>query len=348
MPLHAFDGTTGVKMKQFLFFAIVAGAVLLAACVPVAMPTVAPTAASTRPAILRIELPVDVDIADLPRVIAADSLRDMGYTVEPLDFQDNTLSVQSLVQGDLDIGYIGAGITWPAVQKGAPIVTILDGTLDSGMVIVPPAIQECSDLDGKKIGVPSLTSNRALLLRKYIRETCPEVEFEPIVISNQTNQLIALSTGQIDGATVQNATFRKFQAAENTDLHPLVSFAQVFPGLGGAQMVTRRALLEQYPETVKDYIRADLMARRSLRDPQVLADALIEYVKMEPAEAKETADIFYNQGLWDLNGGITPERTQAHIEFLLESEIITPGLDPKVAVADSFVNEVLGELGRQE
>ena len=41
---------------------------------------------------LRIEVPTDVDITDLPRMMAADTLKEMGYTVEPLDFQDNTLS----------------------------------------------------------------------------------------------------------------------------------------------------------------------------------------------------------------------------------------------------------------
>ena len=33
---------------------------------------------------------------------------------EPLDFNDNTVSVQALAQGSLDIGFVGSGTAWTA------------------------------------------------------------------------------------------------------------------------------------------------------------------------------------------------------------------------------------------
>jgi ABC-type nitrate/sulfonate/bicarbonate transport system substrate-binding protein len=344
-----FHAPREVRMKR-LTVSIVSVTLLLVACAPsIVMPTAsAPTATPLRPAVLRIELPTEPDISDLPRVMAADTLREMGYTIEPLDFQDNALAIQALVQGNSDFGFVGAGVAWPAIQKGAPLVSILDGTLDSGMVVVGAEIQECADLNGKRIGVPSLNSNRALLLRKYVAETCPEVEFEPVIISNQTNQLIALETEQIDAATVQNGTFRKFQAGRDADLHVLVSYADVFPGLGGAQWQTRRAFLEEYPETVKDLIRADLLARRKLQDAQVFAEALVKYLKMEPTEAKEIGELFYDQKLWDPDGGMTPERVSANLDFIVEAGILEPGLKPEEVAATEPLNAVLEEIGRVE
>jgi ABC-type nitrate/sulfonate/bicarbonate transport system substrate-binding protein len=226
-------------------------------------------------------------------------------------------------------------------------MTVLDSNSDSGVIVTTPDIQECSDMDGKAIAVPGLTSNRTLLFFKYIEEKCPGTLVEPVVIQSQTSQLAALTTGQVQMAGVQGSTFRRLQMSGPTDLHVLVSFGKEFPGLGGSQFIARRDFIEKYPGAVRDVIREVLLARRRLQDPQVFADALVKYLKMEPGEAQTMAQGFYDQNLWNLNGGLTLQSTQANLDFLVESELVEPGLEPKDVVDLAPLNDVLAEIGRQ-
>jgi ABC-type nitrate/sulfonate/bicarbonate transport system substrate-binding protein len=242
---------------------------------------------------------------------------------------------------------VPSAYSWTAIQKGAPIVTVLDANQDSGVIVVGPEIQQCSDLDGKKVAVPGLTSNRTLLFFKYIDENCPGADVEPIVIQSQTNQLMGVQTRQVEIALVQGSTFRKLQMSGPTDLHLLASFGKEFPGLGGSLYITRRDLVEQHPDVVRDLIRETLLARRSLQDPKVFADALVKYLKMDPSDAANMANSFYDQGLWNLNGGLNSANIKANLEFLLESDLLDPGLEPEDVVDASLLNSVLDEIGRR-
>ncbi len=339
-------------MKYLVQFFVPALCLAFAACAPmsVAMPTTAPAntvPATARPAEIRIELPIDPDLADLPRAMAADALREKGYIVHAFEFDDNALSIQALVQGHLDFSHVPSSYSWTAIQKGAPIVTVLDTNSDSGVIVVGPEIQKCSDMDGKSIAVPGLTSNRTLLFYKYIEKNCPGTHVEPVIIQSQASQLMGVTAGQVEIAGVQGSTFRKLQMSGPTDLHVLVSFGKEFPGLGGSQFVTRRDLIEKHPEVVEDLIREVLLARRKLQDPEVFADALVKYLKMEPQEAETMARGFFDQNLWTLDGGLSRERIQANIDFLVESDVLEPGLAPADVVDLAPLNAVLDEIESQ-
>jgi ABC-type nitrate/sulfonate/bicarbonate transport system substrate-binding protein len=308
---------------------------------------VAPTPASTRLQTLRIELPADVDVADLPRMMAADTLREQGYTVEALDFQDNALSVQALSQGEVDFSFAGTGIAWKAIQEGAKIASLLDGSLNQASLVVTSNIRQCSDLDGKRVVVPSVTSNRALFLSKYIEKNCPAAKIEQVVIASQNNSLIAMTSGQVDGAVIDYSAMLAFEKKENAGIHALVRFLTEFPGLSGAHIVTRRDLLEQHPEVVQDFIRASLSARTRLQDPQVFEEQLVKYLKLEPDEAKASLLLFSPQDLWSMDGGLTTESIQINLDFLEEAGSIEPGLKPTDVADLAPLDAVLAELGRK-
>jgi ABC-type nitrate/sulfonate/bicarbonate transport system substrate-binding protein len=137
-----------------------------------------PTTAPARPSVLRVELPNDPEIPDIARAMTVEAMRELGYTVETVELNDNTQSMQALEQGDLDIGNVNIAIGWSAIQQGAKSITILDDRTDLPILLATEGIQKCSDLDRKRVGVSSLTSTQALMIEQYVAQECPGVRTE--------------------------------------------------------------------------------------------------------------------------------------------------------------------------
>lgn len=331
-------------MKHLLLVVVTAITFLVVAC---AAPTPTPTPVPARLQTLRIELAADPDVSDVPRMMAADALRKMGYTIEPVDLNDNALSAQALEQGDLELGYISNGIAWAAVQKGAKLVTVFDDAGEVRILLTRADIQKCSDLNGKRVAVPLPSSTQALMLDGYLARTCREAQVERMVMSGTGARMAALLANQLEGATVDLDNLIELERQGDTSLHALAIFSDEFPGLRAASEVTSRSLTEKYPETVKDMIRAGLVARRQVHDPQVLSDALVKYLQMEPEQARTVAEGYLEQNVWDVNGGFTPEIIQENIDFLVKANALQPGLTPGDVADLSFLNAVLDEIGRK-
>jgi len=91
-------------MRKFLLFTT-----LLLAVIAVACSTLAPTAPATNatPRVLetlRFSLNGPPDVLDVPRLMAIDTLKAQGYTVEQTQFADQNVIVAALLKGDLDFG----------------------------------------------------------------------------------------------------------------------------------------------------------------------------------------------------------------------------------------------------
>lgn len=309
--------------------------------------TPAATGGPTRLQTLRIELPVDASLSDLSRLMAADTLRAQGYTVEAVDLNDNALSVQALEQGDLDLAYISNGVAWTAIARGAKIRTILDDVNDTRVLVVAPGITTCQDLQGKKVAVAGTNSTQALLVKKYISTTCPEVKIELVVMASNSSRLIALAAGQVDAATVNLTEELGYEYSNKTKLNRLSGYSDLSKNLRGASQVIRLELIEKYPETAKDIVRALLQARRDLQDPQVLKEKAIQYLKMEPADAEILGKSFLEQKIWDLNGGYTPQILQRNLDFFVETGGVPEGLKVEQLADLTILNAVLDEIGRK-
>lgn len=327
------------------FVLLVLAAVALAACGPTTTP--APTAGPARVQTLRMELPVDASMSDLSRLVAADMLRAKGYTVEAVDLNDNALSVQALEQGDLDLAYISNGVAWTAIARGAKLRTILDDVTDNRVLAVTPGITLCQDLNGKRVAVPGLGSTQALLIKRYVSTKCPEAKIELVVMASNTSRLIAITAGQVDAATINLTDVLGYETAQKTKVNLLSEYSGQAKNLRGASQVTRLELIEKYPETAKDIVRALLQARRELQDPQVLTEKAVHYLKMDPEEATVLGKSFLENQIWDLNGGYTPQVLQNNLDFFIETGAVPAGVKVEQIADMTIQNAVLEEIGRK-
>jgi NitT/TauT family transport system substrate-binding protein len=319
---------------------------LIAACNP-ALPTVQDPSSGDRSGTMRVEVPADADVADIPLLMAVESLKEQGYTLETMSFSDTAIEVTAMAKGDLDISGTNNQIAWAAISQGAPLFTFIDKSANTFMTICGKEITACADLDGKSVAVPSMSSVSGAMFSAYVEFNCPDANPRIVIVSGGSNRTAALIAGEVDVAMQDFDDLVKLERERPGEFHALVAFAQEFPGLQINSQVVRRDFAEQHPEMVRDVIRALFTARRALQDPQVLREAIVEYLDLETDRAQQMADTYLAQGIWDASGTYSLESVQATLDFLREHGDLPPDLTAGDVADLSYYDAVLDEIGRR-
>jgi NitT/TauT family transport system substrate-binding protein len=226
------------------------------------------------------------------------------------------------------------------------IATLSGGISGAGNAILVPAnssVQSLSDLKGKTISVPFVSTANAMLLRALLN-----LGWDPskdVTIITQTPEVAgtALRSGQIDA----HADFVPFG-----ELFPFRGFARkIFDGSStnvttthGIQ--TRSDFAEKYPELVVAYLKATLEADRLLRqEPEEYSEKLARWTGVE-------AEVYYAfhgpQGIQTRDFTLKPEFVEAIRQALQTAKVlkkIKRDLDLASFVDDKFIRRAAREFG---
>lgn len=291
---------------------------------------------------------VNLDVRDVPLLIALDDLAAQGYTIEKTYLASSALIADALGRGDADIGLLNNQTMWIAVTKGAPVRTIAGFTASTTVLAARAEIRTCRDLDGKRFAVAATRGLSPELLNLYLRQHCPGVAPRFLVIPESAGRAAALLAGEIDAEVVAREELLKLQLEAPGKFHEIMSYASTFPAVQVEGLHVRRQWAEENPERVKDFLRALLRAHRMVAaTPQFLYDEAVKRLSLEPAVARAVGEAHLRMGIWNANGGLTSENIQNTIAFLTRIAALPPAT--KVTdVADLFyLNAVLDEIGRQ-
>ena len=317
--------------------------VVVAAC----SGTSAPEPGQSRPQTIRMEIPAEPDVSDVPRLMARETLQRAGYIVEATAFRDNVIAIQALVTGQTDIAVASLPGALAAMQQGANISIIMEGGAQTRSLMTAPEIARCADLHLKQVAVPNLVSAQTLAFRRYIATHCPGTDVKTVIIAGADNRLAALLSRRTDGAILDLMAVLEVQRQGKTKFNLLSTFNADIPGLAGAGVVAPRAFLDRYPDTAKDILRAWVLAFRAVQDPAVLAREIETRLGFERDRAAMAAEAYLTRKVWDLNGGLAEGFMQRNIDFAVEMGAITPGLAPDAVADRRYLAAVLSEIGRK-
>lgn len=341
-------------MSRIIILISVLLCVLAVACAaprpnaPNAPLTASPTAAPAKSGTIRIDVPADADVADIPWLMAIDSLEEQGYTTETISFSSAALSVTAMTQGDIDMATTTNQVAWAAVGKGAPVASFMDKAANTSMIITGQDVQTCADWDGKSVAIPNVSSVSGVLFNTYMEMHCPDTQPEAVMLSGGSNRTAALLAGAVDAAAQDLDDLIRIEQDRPGDFRVTIDFAQEFPRVHIYSYAMSRDFAEQHPEIVKDVIRAVLTARRSLQDPQVLRDAISKYMELEPDRAQQMADTYLAQEVWDVSGAHVLEMVQATLDFLQTQGTLPAELSPEDVADLSYLDAVVDEIGPPE
>ncbi|MCL4486748.1 MAG: ABC transporter substrate-binding protein [Chloroflexi bacterium] len=289
-----------------------------------------------------------LDIRDVPFLMALDSLKAQGYTIDAVDVSSSSLAAAALARGDADIASFNNQTAWDAIAKGTPVRTIMGRYVTSPLIGATQAVKTCADLDGKSVALSGTTGVSPALFNEYVKQTCPGSKPQIVVIASAPTRSAALLSGNVDAAQIESQDAVELDRTAPGRFHTLVALAKVFPQVQSGGIHARVDWANQNADVVKDFVRALLFADRKVNDnPQVLYDESVKRLGIDPEVAKQAGEIQFGYNTWDRNGGLTAENIQSTLDFLGKIDPTLNGLHTQDVADLSYLSEVLDEIGRK-
>jgi len=290
----------------------------------------------------------NVDVRDVPMLIALDALEAQGYTVETTLLSNSSLIAEGLAQGEADIGLFNNQTSWNAIHKGAGLRTVAQSVSSTTVFAARKEIESCAGLQGKAVGLANTAGLSPAVLNLYLQENCPGTEPQFLVIPESAGRTAALLAGELDAALMPGEELLKLQQMSRGGFHALYTAGKAYPHILQDGLHVRREWAEENPEIVKDFLRALLNANRQVREnSQLLYEEAAKRLELDPAVVKPVVDAHLHNGIWDVNGGLTAQSVQDTIDFLVEIEKLPEGLKVEEVADLSYLNTVLDEIGRK-
>lgn len=347
-------------MHRFYVLTLIALAALVFGCMPISpaaapapttttVPTTPTTAAgAARTGTLRFYDLANIDVRDVPLLMAFDDLEAQGYKVEKTYVANSTLLAAALARGDADLSVFNTQTAWKAIGKDAPIKTIAQFTGGTTVLASKSEIRDCGELAGKRVGVAATSGTSPALLDLYLKDKCGGAVPEFIVITESVGRRAALLAGELDAAVMPVEELIKLRDEAPDKYHELIPLSKTFPNVQVDAIHIREGLAQENSEMVKDFLRAMLKANRAVvAEPSLLIDQAVKRLELDAATARKISEAHLANGIWDANGGLTEENVRGTIDLYRE----IGALEGEIKVEDvadlSFLNAVLDEMGRE-
>lgn len=327
-------------MKRFTTH-MVAMSALLAACAagPLAVPT-------PEPVRIRVAFTSAADASDLPIFLAQEELRKAGYLVENKFFDGNDLAVEAITRGDADFAHGAVRSFWVAMEKAAPITTVMGNDGNSWTITARTDIKRCEDLAGKRFAIHSQTAIGTLMAKHYVRTTCPSAEPNYLIVANAANRVAAMLAGEIDATPLSAEDIVALNAKAPGRFHTIVEFAKTLPGLMIAGTYVNKDFEAKQPAAVKAYVRALLQARRAIEADAAFTQSEMARLKLaDPGDVALIDRVFREQRVWDPNGGMSRTALQASLDYLFAIGDLKTRIEPSMVANFAHLDEALAALG---
>ncbi len=299
-----------MRLRNSTFGAVLAVALLTAACGGDSSPSTSTTAGT--------EAPTTVRLGFFPNVTHATALVGVESGIFKSALGANTLgtktfnagpaAVEALFSGALDATYIGPNPAINAhVQSGGEAIRIISGATSGGaLLVVKPSINAPADLKGKKIASPQRGGTQDVALRFWLKENKLTADLQgggdvSIVPQENAQTLETFRSGQIDGGWVPEPWATRLVQEGGGKV--LLDERTLWPEgrFVTTHLIVRTKFLKEHPDAVRRLVEGQVQAN--------------ELVNGNPAEAKRLV----NQAITTITGkGVAPavlEASWKNMEF---------------------------------
>jgi ABC-type nitrate/sulfonate/bicarbonate transport system substrate-binding protein len=306
------------------------------------------TTAPRKSGTIRVSLQGALSAREVPWMMALDSLREQGYTVEVVSLGRSDLIPEALLRGDLHFGSVNPNVLWVAIAKGADLRTIGAKNNLVFRLAAKPDIRTCRDLDGRAVAFNTTRATNKAMFDAYVRRQCPGITPRVVIVGESANRVVALQSGEIDSAMLELDEWLYLEEHAPGRFHILVNIAEEFSEIQNSSFAVSNRWATENPEVVKDLLRTMLTVyRRVVENPRLLQEENAKRLSMDAVGARKLADAFLAANVWDLNGGWTAATVRNTMEFLVSQGSVPAGLEADDVADLSYLNAVLDEIGRR-
>ncbi len=296
---------------------------------------------------ISIAYPSIADFQDLPSLMALDRLTEAGYTIVPTFFAQPELAVEALASGQADFGFGSSRTFWAGIQQGGSFTTIMEQSSNGWSIVGLTEIVDCDDIDGRRLAFHSEGSVAKAMTDAFIRQNCPEITPEVLIIPGSENRAAAMLAGQIDVTPLEPADVVQLLQKAPDRFHVVVDFAASLPDLMTSGVYVNLDYAAEHPHAVEDLLTALLSTHRRLAaDPNVLIGETTTRLGIDAASVPAILEAHLRIDSWDVNGGLTREAVEYSLEFYVQNGSLEPGLTADDVADLAYLTTVLQAMGR--
>ena len=198
--------------------------------------------------------------------------------------------MSSFSAGDLDIGYVGTApcLTF-AGQRMADVKIVAQANTGGTSLIVRPGldVKEITDLEGRTIAVPGLSTVQDFLLHRALEKAGMEPSQVRKTVLKPPEMLPALAGAQVDAALAWEPypSMARAQGAGRT----LLSSREIWPDHPCCMVVADSAFIEKNPDAVRRFVAAHVKATRYIRDNRLEAADMAHLFTGQPTDVVRAA-----------------------------------------------------------
>ncbi|MHA2020795.1 MAG: ABC transporter substrate-binding protein [Candidatus Thorarchaeota archaeon] len=264
-----------------------------------------------------------------------------GLTVELKPYGNGAFEMDAFLGNEIDMGYLGAA---PALTKRINqeiMITILaSANLEGSAIMVRKtdydsgAITHVSNLTGKSVYIPGVSTVQAFLLRLALTQS----GLSPSDVSTLSISpaLMADALSEIEPAFVAWEPFNARAEYDNLAV-PLVLSGEIWPRHPCCVVASSNTFLNTNPEIVQTVIDIHVRAEEWIvNNPTEAISIAATWLEMEDAvSAVETA---FNRIIYDYN--VNRTGIQIYLDYLIDQDQILPDKIPAdiSGFLDGFIN----------
>jgi NitT/TauT family transport system substrate-binding protein len=225
-------------------------------------------------------------------VAAARTWKDEGLDVEIVSFRGDAEVSQAMAGGSLDLSLQSFDGLINLINSSQPVKGFYAGFHQADFAwLAQPSIKTWADLKGGTIGVSTFGSLTDQLTRYVLRKhgLKPETDVRIMQAGPSATSIQLLRSGRLLAA-IQSAPTK--WVAEDLGLTVLgTQEKEIAPQWPKHTFVARTKFLDDYPQTVRAFLRAHVAAIRLARADRALAvKVLVDQVKYQPSYAARAYD----------------------------------------------------------
>jgi ABC-type nitrate/sulfonate/bicarbonate transport system substrate-binding protein len=265
---------------------------------------------------IRLGVEVPPSIVDIPMFIAADRLKEQGYTVERVDFQSPETMTLALQNGEVDIVGTSAGTTFSAIDAGFDGKAFLGMASSDFLMVARKDLTTCESLDGKRVAVQSREGTTGVLAAKWFASACPDAKPNIMIVPGSENRVAGLIAGQLDASPIDSQNAAQLMKLRPGEFAPIESFGASEKLLASVYFAPT-AWLDSHEELVKTLTKTYVEV---LHDAYADKGPMLERTKAlladtDPAIVEQVVDGWLDRGVFVPVWGVQPEAVDAAIKF---------------------------------
>ncbi|MSP40310.1 MAG: hypothetical protein EXR70_17620 [Deltaproteobacteria bacterium] len=213
-----------------------------------------------------------------------------GLDVQIIFISGAGLSVAAIVGGDVHLAIAAGTPAVAAAARGAPIVILATLGPTEYQLVAQPAVASISQLKGKTIGVANFGAGDYFVLRRLLPKlglTEKDVNTIPVGVTLSYEKLRLLQAGKIAATLSTIESVARFER-EGNKLSRLADTLKEGIEVSGTDIFTSRQFLKNYPNRVKNFLRAfGEGIAIGMKDKELVYRVVGKYMKVEERKLLE-------------------------------------------------------------